>query len=574
MEKKTVWQRNGKQDHSASLWEFVKKFFTPKEWFEFCINMVVGVVAFFVIGRYVENEWGQTKINMIFDHFIETRAEWLVTKKTPSASWNDIVFFDLDADATTSLGHPYFFPRGIVATLVKYAADQDARLVLVDMDFSAEDSFSYKDNASQKDSDQGRANLAIVGGKAGDDILLDVLKKIRDNNQGKTKILLPKMSYADQTTKDSFLSQGLGETNDRIFWVSPHIYTSDADPYARFWTSYVETIDAENRKKILWTMPFMAAALYKEAAVETEGSAENKTPSKKLDEYAKDLLEFSKNPIDSQDNLAKVLEAVKKEIPWRKGEYFYPIVRANGEMIHVPDQRTRIAFEFISDNSPRLGTSEHFETDAIAKHIPGQDFTEIEKMIHKQIYHWHDGNGNEPKDIPLPSPADEKQSVGFLRRSSKGRGSTETEVTKEGKTIVDCKDKIVIIGRSDAEGKDLLWTPVELMPGMYIHGNIIATLLSEEELPHLAEPHWFLICNLLSLVIFSAIAVKFSSLWVWLLTLVLSTLTYLGFLTYFLATNTFLYAGAASIVVSIFDTVIVPCVEGLLRWGKKHISIS
>ena len=51
---------------------------------------------------------------------------------------------------------------------------------------------------------------------------------------------------------------------------------------------------------------------------------------------------------------------------------------------------------------------------------------------------------------------------------------------------IDCKDKIVIIGRADDNCSDFHATSIGIMPGMYIHGNIIATALSETQ-PHLSS---------------------------------------------------------------------------------------
>ena len=94
---------------------------SPRESVEFCLNMFVGFMAFSFIGFFAPNETGQTMINTKFDSFIERRMEWLSAKKTNPDSWNNnnIIFFDIDAEAVKSLGHPYFFPRGYVAALVQ-----------------------------------------------------------------------------------------------------------------------------------------------------------------------------------------------------------------------------------------------------------------------------------------------------------------------------------------------------------------------------------------------------------------------------------------------------------------------
>lgn len=498
---------------------------SKREWVEFCLNMLVGLAVFFFIGRFVGNETGQSLINTIFDGFIEKRMVWLANGKEKPESWSKIVFFDIDAKAVQSLEHPDIFPRGIIAALVRYAATHKAKVILVDMDLSTGDKLLYER------SEKIKAYLAGVSEQAGDQMLIDVLKEIEEKYTN-TTVLLPKMSYADQTAKSSFLARHLGAANQHILWASPHFYPSDADPYVRFWAPYVEIslLHENEEKEILWTMPFMAAALYGDALAE------------ELEQCGKEVREGREKEF---------------QFPWksRKKESFCVIERNWEDDIVLPkDQRNRITFEFLSDNSPLLATTAYLGK-----------MQEAEKSVHHQIYHWRKDSEEWEKDITLP--------IGYLRRTSKGDGG-KTKETLDGNGIpfIDCEDKIVIIGRSDEDGNDLFWTPVDRMPGMYVHGNSIATLLPHggKGLPHLAAGEWFLVCNVISLSLFSCIAVKYSSLWVWIWTIVLSWLTYMGFSFWFIAKNTFVYAGAASVAVTLFDTVNKPMVD----WLQKRVNLS
>ena len=67
---------------------------------------------------------------------------------------------------------------------------------------------------------------------------------------------------------------------------------------------------------------------------------------------------------------------------------------------------------------------------------------------------------------------------------------------------IDCKDKIVIIGRADSNCNDLHATPIGIMPGMYIHGNIIATALSKTQ-PHLTSTTKHLIIEIILVIMAS-----------------------------------------------------------------------
>lgn len=551
---------------------------SPRESVEFCLNMFVGFIAFNFIGLFAPNETGQTMINTKFDSFIERRMEWLSAKKTKPDSWNNknIIFFDIDAEAVKSLGHPYFFPRGYVAALVQYAKDQGAQIVLVDLDFS--------------ENDQKRENLAEFSGENGDNMLVDVLDRIEKDSNSETKILIQKTSYIDRVAKKSFVQAALEEKFsktsvgsfgfDRIFWVSPHFYASDADPYVRFWAPYVEVHNGGNKDEIVWTMPFMAAALYYQ-----DKDAQDKEAQKKLK-----ALEHDK---DVQRKLKALEDAITRgeenlKFPWRSDEYFSPVQHSKEEALKnlekeievQKQQRNRIAFEFVSDYSPSLGTSEGFATAPVFKQLYGRKLEDRKTTIHRQIYHWRtQKDKDKDKDIgkkkiyiPIPSPKDENKAktIGYLCKTDVETGSTESEEDKDRITDIDCNGKIVIIGRSDEEGRDLIWTPVEQMPGMYVHGNSIATLLNSQKLPHVAERIWFMICNLIAVIVFSYITIKFtpfkSLILIYLGSRILNRLFYV----YFWITNEFVYAGAAYFAVALFDTVNKSAVD----WLEKQVDFS
>ena len=67
---------------------------------------------------------------------------------------------------------------------------------------------------------------------------------------------------------------------------------------------------------------------------------------------------------------------------------------------------------------------------------------------------------------------------------------------------LDCRNKIVIIGRADDDCNDIYSTPVRNMPGMYIHGNAIETVLSDTR-PHLTSTFKNLVLEITLIVIVS-----------------------------------------------------------------------
>lgn len=552
-------------------------FFSPRETLEFCLNFTVGIGVFLFIGLFAKNEYGQTLINTKFDEYIGTRMECLTAWKEKPASWNDIVFFDIDEKSVASLGHPYFFPRGYLAALIEYAKNCGAKLILVDMDLSVGDKPLYE---RSKKTEPFWEELNKVSDLSGDKMLVSVLQNIEMETNAKTdtKVLIPKTSFIDRTARNSFLQAILAKKfpdkksggsfeYEHILWGSPHFYISDADPYTRFWTPYIEVHNEEKEQdEILWTLPFMAAALY------SDENAEEKLQL--LEQKLKNNSEDSNQPKKSE-----ICSPIS--FPWwrkEQSELFLAVEHSEDEksknlereLAVLKHQMNRIGFEFISDHSPSLGTSKKIF-----------ELKDRDKLVHRQIYHWRrkdllqkkqeadSARQEEEKYIPIPWPlsTDKTEPIGYLCRTDVGTGATER--AEDGIPFVNCDGKIVIIGRSDDDGNDLFWTPVEQMPGMYVHGNIIATLRGDN-LPHLAEPICFLVSNAISLIGFSFITVKVTPWKSFIYTYLFSWLLSLGFFVIFFKCNIFVCAGAASFAVTLFDAVNKPVVD----WFAKRVDLT
>ena len=72
-----------------------------------------------------------------------------------------------------------------------------------------------------------------------------------------------------------------------------------------------------------------------------------------------------------------------------------------------------------------------------------------------------------------------------------------------------CKDKIVLIGRTDKDCEDFHFSPVGMMPGMYVHANTIATVLSSSR-PHLCSMTMHLLLEFLLVLAAAYIFLNFS----------------------------------------------------------------
>ena len=75
---------------------------------------------------------------------------------------------------------------------------------------------------------------------------------------------------------------------------------------------------------------------------------------------------------------------------------------------------------------------------------------------------------------------------------------------------IDCKDKIVIIGRADDNCSDFHATSIGLMPGIYVHGNIIATVLSETQ-PHLSSMYKSTLVEILLVILTAYVFLNLSA---------------------------------------------------------------
>ena len=86
-------------------------------------------------------------------------------------------------------------------------------------------------------------------------------------------------------------------------------------------------------------------------------------------------------------------------------------------------------------------------------------------------------------------------------------GHWSTNNTKEN--LPNCNGKIVIIGRADDNCKDFHETPIDTMPGMYVHGNSVATVLSEMK-PHLCSTFKQVLLDFLLVIVAAYMFLYFS----------------------------------------------------------------
>ena len=167
-------------------------------------------------------------------------------------------------------------------------------------------------------------------------------------------------------------------------------------------------------------------------------------------------------------------------------------------------------------------------------------------------------------------PPNVRTSEPFGNISPKHIGHWRNNEFKLDNERIDCKDKIVIIGRADDDCGDFHATAIGTMAGMYIHGNIIATILSETQ-PHLSSIFKGILLEILLVIIAAYLFLNLSAFKTECIILLMIGLCWLGLFTYFSFTNEFIILGFAFTSIGIYD--FVNNVENIFKNGLSRNSL-
>ena len=383
---------------------------------EFIFNLFLGmvVILFFIFLR--DTAIRQGIINSWFDKYISLRFDSDTETKRIA---NEIVFLDFDNTSIEELKRPDLTPRNKVADLVRIAYEREAKLIIIDMNFSEADYSPTKLLAGDK---------TDLNGESRDKILYELLETIKNDDVKNTKIFIPFITYADQYEKPNIFSNLID--NKKIYSITSTFTANNLNDWnVRFWLPYLKTkkLDTEE-SHLLWSIPIMTMAL-------TIGNVEE------LKLFEKLIL--NDDNVDNESYTLNLRRQDKEEI-----FTFYEEQYKKQGLIRdtQSNQYNRIQYTILPPNVKPL---EPFGN------IPA-----------KHIGHW---------------------------RENKSKLDNER---------IDCNGKIVIIGRADDNCDDLHATPIGVMPGMYIHGNSIATILSKTQ-PHLTSISKHLIIEIILVIIAS-----------------------------------------------------------------------
>ena len=119
---------------------------------------------------------------------------------------------------------------------------------------------------------------------------------------------------------------------------------------------------------------------------------------------------------------------------------------------------------------------------------------------------------------------------------------------------IDCRDKIVVIGRTDEDCSDIFPTPCGNLSGMYIHGNGIASILGETR-PHLTSIYKHVLIELLLILIAAYSFLGLSETKAKIVVVVMYVLCWILTYVYFCFTNEFVYLVFAFMSVGVYNFV-------------------
>lgn len=119
---------------------------------------------------------------------------------------------------------------------------------------------------------------------------------------------------------------------------------------------------------------------------------------------------------------------------------------------------------------------------------------------------------------------------------------------------IDCQDKIVVIGRADEDCADFFQTPCGILPGMYVHGNSIASILGATR-PHLAPLYKYVLLELLLIVVTAYAFLGLSKSKASCVVIALKGLCWIFTYIYFCHTNEFVYLSFCFLFLGVYNFV-------------------
>lgn len=472
----------------------------------FIFDIVLGTLLIVLFVLTKNTSLRQSIINNWFDSHIAFRASTMKDLSnaypslhallTPGADEkaDDLTFLAFSEASVRKMGRPDFIPRDKIADLVNIAYEKGAKLIIIDMLLIEPDNSPEKIIAGD--------SIPLSGAER-DDKLRAVLQKIKDDKDSDTKVLIPLASYYDKTLMRNILQPSANNDDDmldmnngmidgkKIYAVTPNISVSQNN-IVRFWLPY-SIIKIGDEERVLWSIPMMTLYLSQGRQGEMQSLEQQILHEPQKEDF---LLKLS------DDGRNKQFKFYREHMA-RDG-----VVRDTTAL-----QYNRIQYGLIPPDVTQKDT-EIKEREKTSEGIPFSR-NPLGNINPNQVSHWVSGENH----------IDNKK--------------------------INCKGKIVIIGREDRDSGDIFHTLTGNMPGMYVHGNSIATVLAQTQ-PHLAPAYKQVVIDFVFVFI---TAFAFLRLGTWkggYIVFLLAGIFWLFSYVYFLLTNELLYISFAFTSIGVY----------------------
>ena len=362
----------------------------PEFWQRFTSNFVVGCVIALVLSAAHHSSWVVEAENMAMDAMMSLNQA-LPRMGTPNTHLNPIAFtfLDIDENSYREWDEPFHIPRDKLAQLIKFAAEGQAKAIIVDVDLS-------------KSSDNDGALINLVNNYQAD---LPPLLLLRTFYPASTKTQETKYQLRPTIFDDT-------QVSPQVYWVHPLFKQSKYDGSARYWQLF--KIACFNHQPLV--IPSIQLML--------DGILRTGIPKQELQNTFNSLA----------PNSCTEIEQIERNL--------------SGEL-HYGDRTLQL-------KPDRIG----------------------ERIIY--TLPWKRATGDELIAIPAwrVTESDREQSHDLIR------------------------DRIVVIGASFSDSRDIYHTPLEAMPGALIIMNAIKSIYNYGQIT--LPPSWVKWSTVLSLIVLTS----------------------------------------------------------------------
>ena len=209
---------------------------------KFFISILIGVLVIAFYHFNEDTDWAINQINKELDVAVKDESvavsNKLVTLAGNSKLSTKVAFIEIDDSINKAWGSQMLTPRNKLADIIKYTANAGAKIIVPDF------IFDYSDVKSP----QSDLRLAKV------------LQELTDKKSA-VKIIFP-VGIKSDGALSSNIFQNIINRNPNFYSAVSGTLGSGADNKIRFWRPF--EITTTNDKKLLWSVPFLAAILSEE----------------------------------------------------------------------------------------------------------------------------------------------------------------------------------------------------------------------------------------------------------------------------------------------------------------------